>query len=119
MTEERYKEINEKIQSLIYDFRYVWCESHACSCMGCVNMLNFDSSLLLKEEEHNEWIERNPYVDPRAKIKRENEELKLFFESLPKEKILAVKKIIEILKIDIVEALKLYNTLFKKFNKEF
>lgn len=52
--------INEIMLSMPLEWRYRWCESKACCCLGCVNRAGGIEAQGFTKEDWLEWVNRNP-----------------------------------------------------------
>ncbi|MDU8350661.1 hypothetical protein RYA05_02015 [Pseudomonas syringae pv. actinidiae] len=57
-------ELNAVMQDMPESWRYRWCNSGACGCMGCGNRSGSLSGLGFTEEEWASWVEKNPDPSP-------------------------------------------------------
>lgn len=55
------KETVDKImQSIPFEWRYYWCESKICCCLGCVNKAGGAVAKGITKSEWEEWVKDNP-----------------------------------------------------------
>lgn len=57
-------ELNTVMADMLEPWRYRWCESGACGCMGCGNRSGRLSALGFEKEEWEQWVIRNPNPTP-------------------------------------------------------
>ena len=54
------KNINEVMLSIPIEWRYYWCESKVCCCLGCVNRAGGIERKGFTKEDWLKWVENNP-----------------------------------------------------------
>lgn len=52
--------LDELMHSMPPQWRYRWCESTLCGCLGCANGAGRLTFYGYTREDHNEWIRNNP-----------------------------------------------------------
>ncbi len=60
LTEMRKGSIDSVMQSMHPEWRYRWCDAGACGCRGCANGSGGLASLGYTQQEHSDWVKRNP-----------------------------------------------------------
>ena len=45
---------------LPYSYRYMWCTSSICGCMGCANRAGGAESKGVTKEDWKQWVKENP-----------------------------------------------------------
>jgi hypothetical protein len=51
------------------DWKYRWCESNACGCMGCANRSGGLNVLGYSKEDWEEWVSKNPKPAIKTNVK--------------------------------------------------
>ena len=52
--------LDELMRSMPPQWRYRWCESRLCGCLGCANRTGRLIFYGYTREDNNEWIKNNP-----------------------------------------------------------
>jgi hypothetical protein len=60
LAELRNKNIDSVMGSMPLEWRYRWCNAGACGCRGCANGSGGLASLGYSQQEHSDWVRRNP-----------------------------------------------------------
>ena len=54
------KELDAHMQTIYEPFRYRWCDSGPCACMGCANLAGELYKHNVSKEEWEEWVRTHP-----------------------------------------------------------
>lgn len=59
----RKDEVDEIIKGVELSWRYIWCDSLICGCLGCINKSGRVESMGVSRFEWNQWVKDNPQTN--------------------------------------------------------
>lgn len=64
ITETKEQQLDRVMASMQENWRYYWCESGACGCLGCANGSGQLLSLGFSKKDWETWVQNNPSPTP-------------------------------------------------------